>query len=60
MSRQKKDGKYLNVYLDRKTYDEFEKFCIDIGQSKTVAAERALQMYMSEMKQLTQNTKKGI
>lgn len=56
MSRPKKDAKYLNVYLDRKIYEDFEKFCIEMGQSKTLAAERALQMYMREMrKKITSN-----
>lgn len=44
--RPKKDAKYLNVYIERKLYDEFSQFCEDAGQSKTKAAERALRMYI--------------
>lgn len=51
MPRPKKDGRYLNLYLDRTLHEEFEQFCESIGQTKTVAAERALRMYMDAMKQ---------
>lgn len=51
MPRQKKDGRYLNLYLDRALHEEFEQFCETLGQTKTVAAERALRMYMDTMKQ---------
>lgn len=49
MSRPKKDAKYLNVYIERKTHEEFDEFCAKIGQSKTVATERALRLYMDMM-----------
>lgn len=32
-------------------HEEFEQFCESLGQTKTVATERALQMYMDTMKQ---------
>lgn len=51
MPRPKKDGRYLNLYLDRALHAEFEQFCETLGQTKTVAAERALRMYMDTMKQ---------
>ena len=51
MPRPKKDGRYLNLYLDRVLHDEFEQFCESLGQTKTVAAERAFRMYMDAMKQ---------
>lgn len=46
MPRPKKDGRYLNLYLDRTLHEEFEQFCESLGQTKTVASERALRMYM--------------
>lgn len=46
MPRLKKDGRYLNLYLDRALHEEFEQFCESLGQTKTVASERALRMYM--------------
>jgi hypothetical protein len=51
MPRQKKDGRYLNLYLNRALHEEFEQFCETLGQTKTVASERALRMYMDTMKQ---------
>ena len=48
--RKKKDAKYLNVYIERKIFDDFDAFCNWLGQSKTVAAERALVMYMNSFK----------
>ena len=45
MSRPKKDGRYLNLYLDRALHEEFEQFCESL-----VAAERAFRMYMDAMK----------
>ena len=52
MPRPKKDGRYLNLYLDRALHEEFEQFCESLGQTKTVASERALRMYMDAMKQM--------
>lgn len=52
MSRQKKDAKYLNVYIERSIYDRFEEFCKKHGQSKTAASELALTQYMDRMEKL--------
>ena len=46
MPRPKKEARYLNVYIQKDLHDRFEEFCKKLGQSKTVAAERALKMYM--------------
>jgi len=59
MPRPKKDGRYLNLYLDRALHEEFEQFCESLGQTKTVAAERALRMYMDVMKQNPEQITKG-
>ena len=58
MPRQKKDGRYLNLYLDRSLHEEFEQFCESLEQTKTVAAERAFRMYMDAMKQNPQQIMK--
>lgn len=50
MSRPKKDAKYLNVYIERAIHEEFDEFCTELGQSKTVATERALRLYMDTMR----------
>ena len=44
MQRPKKDGRYLNLYLDKTLHEEFEQFCENLGQTKTIATERALRM----------------
>ena len=51
MPRTKKDWRYLNLYIDRALHEEFEQFCESLGQTKTVAAERAFRMYMDATKQ---------
>lgn len=48
MSRQKKDGKILNIKLDREVYEKLERFCKESGQPKTVAVERFLNRCLDE------------
>lgn len=43
MGRKKKDGKHLNVYLDRELLERFEKYCEIKGQTKTLALERIIE-----------------
>lgn len=60
MARNKKDAKYLNVYLDKSVYDEFDQFCNEFGQTKTLATERALKAYMKDMREkMSANTDKN-
>ena len=39
----KKDGRYLNCYIDRKLLDEFEVICDMLGKTKTKVLEEAMQ-----------------
>lgn len=48
MARPKKNGTYLNVCIDTNIYQKLEAVCEDAGQTKTVAVERALQLYLDE------------
>ena len=48
MPRQKKDGTYLNVCIETHIYNRLVEFCADAGQTKTVAVERALTLYLDE------------
>ncbi len=48
MARQKKNGTYLNVCIDKPIYERLEVLCEDAGQTKTVAVERALTAYLVE------------
>lgn len=60
MGRPKKDAKYLNVYIERKIHEDFDKFCEEVGQSKTVATERALCLYMDAMRKNMSDTTNDI
>ncbi len=47
MARIKKNGIYLNVCIKAEIYEELDKFCAEVGQTKTGAVERALDEYIS-------------
>ena len=51
MARPKKNGTYLNVCVDTSIYSMLEEMCETLGQTKTVAVERALTSYLQEYKQ---------
>lgn len=42
MPRPKKDGKVVNLYLDRAVVERLERYCTLKGQTKTMAVERIL------------------
>ena len=46
MARPKKNGTYLNVCIETPIYERLVAMCDDAGQSKTVAVERALMLYL--------------
>ena len=46
MARPKKNGTYLNVCIDTTVYERLESMCLDAGQTKTIAVERALDAYL--------------
>lgn len=48
MPRPKKDNKAMSIRIDRTVFDRLEAYCEASGQSKTLAIERALSMYMDE------------
>lgn len=48
MARPKKNGTYLNVCIETPLYERLEKLCEDAGQTKTVAVERALTLYLED------------
>ena len=48
MAREKKDGRHINLYIEREIIESLEKYCERMGQTKTVAIERALKQYLSE------------
>ena len=48
MARPKKNGTYLNVCIETPIYERLESLCEDAGQTKTVAVERALLLYLDD------------
>ena len=46
MARAKKDGRYVNYYIEREVYEKLETYCEEVGQTKTVAIERILTRYL--------------
>ena len=46
MARAKKDGRYVNYDIEREIYEKLEKYCEEVGQTKTVAIERILTRYL--------------
>lgn len=48
MPRQKKDAKILNIRLAANVNDQLEQYCEDSGQTKTIAVERALSMFIDD------------
>lgn len=47
MPRPKKDGLYINYYIDRKLVEKLRNYAEGKGQTMTMALERILQEYFS-------------
>ena len=47
MAKAKKNGTYLNVCIDAKTYEALSELCKEAGQTKTIAVERAISDYIN-------------
>ena len=45
MPRQKKDGRHINYYIDRKVFEELEEYAQEKGQTMTTALERILSQF---------------
>lgn len=43
MSKERKDGRYLNCYITRVLLEQFEEVCYAIGKTKTSILEEAMQ-----------------
>lgn len=54
MARPKKNGTYLNVCIETPIYERLEALCNDAGQTKTVAVERALFIYLDDYEEKQQ------
>jgi hypothetical protein len=47
MARPKKDGVFINYYIDRQVKEMLDKYCEEKGQTNTMAIERILKEYLS-------------
>ena len=48
MARAKKDGQYINCYVEKEVVEKLEQFCNKTGLTKTVAIERILTKYFDD------------
>ena len=48
MPRQKKDGRHINYYIDRKVFEELESYAQEKGQTMTMALERILSQFFEQ------------
>ena len=48
MPRPKKDNDPLSLRIEKNVYDRLTQYCEDSGQTKTLAIERALMVYIDE------------
>ncbi len=46
MARAKKDGVYINYYIQKDIKDRLDKYCEDVGQTNTMAIERILKQFL--------------
>lgn len=48
MARPKKDGVYINYYIQKDINDKLDKYCKKVGQTNTMAIERILKQFLDE------------
>lgn len=48
MAKARKENVPVSVRMEKSIYERLNQFCEDSGQSKTVAVERALEMYIDD------------
>lgn len=51
MSRIKKDGEYVNIYMDRELKQRIKDYADEKGQTMTTAIERILKSYLDDYKE---------
>lgn len=55
MARPKKDGTYINYYLDRELVEKLRGYAEDKGQTMTTALERILRDYLEKSEHTAQS-----
>ena len=46
MPRKKKDGRFINYYIDRRVFERLEQYAAEKGQQMTTAIERILEEHL--------------
>lgn len=46
MAKPRKEAQPLSIRMDKPTFDRLNEYCEDSGQSKTIAIERAVNLYI--------------
>lgn len=57
MTRKKKDGRFINYYIDRQIFERLERYAAEKGQQMTTAIERILEEYLDRYE--AERTDKG-
>lgn len=55
MAKAKKDGTYVNIYMDRELNDRLEKYIKTTGQTKTFLIESLLRQFLDDHEDMTFN-----
>lgn len=55
MPRKKKDGRFINYYIDRQIYERLEQYADDKGQQMTTAIERILKEHLDQYESTKQH-----
>ena len=55
MPRAKKDGKFVNVYMEKSIADAADRYSEKTGVSKTKVIEKALEEYLEKQKENNKN-----
>ena len=48
MAKKTKEYYLFSIRMDKQTFERLDKFCEDSGQTKTLAMERAINMYIDD------------
>lgn len=55
MAKAKKDGTYVNIYMDRELNDRLENYIKTTGQTKTFLIESLLRQYLDDHEDVSYN-----
>ncbi|MBQ7994437.1 MAG: hypothetical protein IJM63_00060 [Solobacterium sp.] len=58
MPRERKDGHYINLRIDRGLYERFSRYCDQEERTKTAALERMMRAYLDAYEKQNASAKK--